>query len=294
MSQSVTRRTFLGTAAAAGAGVLLPGATSAARRTRRRRKVDVAIVGAGLAGLTAARQLSRAGLEVCVVEARDRVGGRTLNHTVQRGVVAEVGGQYVGPTQDRVLALAKAMGVGIFPTFNDGNNVLYAGGQRSTYPAVPGLSDNPDFQQAILNGIGGLDPMAAEVPVAAPVDRAQGRRVGRHDARRMGAHEHSLAGRAKDLRPCRRVHLGSRAARAVAPLRALLHRGRGQRDQQGQLHAPDQHRRRGPGEPLRRRFPADRAPGCPAAGLADSAGLAGAADRAGRRAGADYERPRDR
>jgi monoamine oxidase len=168
MSPSVTRRTFLGTAAVAGAGVLLPGATSAARRARRHRKVDVAIVGAGLAGLTAARQLSRAGLEVCVVEARDRVGGRTLNHTVQRGVIAEVGGQYVGPTQDRVLALAKAVGVGLFPTYNDGNNVLYVGGQRSTYPAVPGLADNPDFQEAILKGIGGLDPMAAEVPVNAP------------------------------------------------------------------------------------------------------------------------------
>ena len=167
MSQSVTRRTFLGTAAAAGAGVLLPGATSAARRTRRRRKVDVAIVGRSRRAHRGAPAL-RAGLEVCVVEARDRVGGRTLNHTVQRGVIAEVGGEYVGPTQDRVLALAKAMGVGTFPTYNDGNNVLYAGGQRSTYPAVPGLSDNPDFQQAILNGIGGLDPMAAEVPVAAP------------------------------------------------------------------------------------------------------------------------------
>ena len=42
------------------------------------------------------------------------MGGRTLNHRVQKGVIAEVGGQYVGPTQDRLLALAKAVGVDIF------------------------------------------------------------------------------------------------------------------------------------------------------------------------------------
>jgi monoamine oxidase len=164
-----SRREFLAGAAATGAGVLLPAELSAAgRRRRRRRKVDVAVVGAGLAGLAAARRLARAGKEVCVLEARNRVGGRVLNHRVQRGVIAELGGQFVGPTQDRVLALAEAVGVRTFPTYNEGENVLLLGGRRSRYPADPGLSPDPEFQEAILTAITELDPMAAEVPVEAP------------------------------------------------------------------------------------------------------------------------------
>jgi monoamine oxidase len=164
-----TRRELLAGAAATGTGLLLPAElTAAARRRRGRRRVDVAIVGAGLAGLTTAGRLARAGKEVCVIEARDRVGGRVLNRRVARGVIAEVGGQFVGPTQDRLLALAKSVGVGTFPTHNEGENVLLLGGRRSLYAANPGLSPDPQFQEAILRAITRLDPMAAEVPVEAP------------------------------------------------------------------------------------------------------------------------------
>ncbi|HZA19259.1 MAG TPA: FAD-dependent oxidoreductase, partial [Actinomycetota bacterium] len=68
----------------------------------KRREADVCIVGAGFAGLVAARDLVAAGPSVVVLEARDRVGGRVLNHDIGDGKVIEVGGQWVGPTQDRV------------------------------------------------------------------------------------------------------------------------------------------------------------------------------------------------
>src|SRR4051812_7923389 len=88
------------------------------------READVVVVGAGLAGLVAARAVKAAGASVVVVEARDRVGGRTLNHDIGDGKVVEVGGQWVGPTQHRMLALAREVGVETFPTYDEGENVI--------------------------------------------------------------------------------------------------------------------------------------------------------------------------
>ena len=81
-----------------------------------RREVEVAVVGAGLSGLTAARELRKHKVSVCVVEARDRVGGRTLDHQIGGGHVAEGGGQWIGPTQTAVLKLAKELGIETFET----------------------------------------------------------------------------------------------------------------------------------------------------------------------------------
>lgn len=94
--------------------------------------LDVAIVGAGLAGLTAARDLRYAGCESFVVlEARDRVGGRTLNYDVGGGYVTEVGGQWIGPGQTAVADLARELEVGTFPSYYAGRTVILGGDGRA-------------------------------------------------------------------------------------------------------------------------------------------------------------------
>src|SRR5919106_6828976 len=91
-------------------------------------QADVVVVGAGMAGLIAARDLLAANVSALVLEARNRVGGRLLNHTLENGAVVELGGQWVGPTQDRVLALAEELGIGIFQQYNEGESVTFIDG----------------------------------------------------------------------------------------------------------------------------------------------------------------------
>jgi monoamine oxidase len=90
------------------------------------RDCDVVVVGAGVAGLTAARELTGAGLEVLVLEARDRVGGRTLSRAIGEHAedIVEVGGQWVGPTQHEVLALVRELGISTYPTHVQGKNLF--------------------------------------------------------------------------------------------------------------------------------------------------------------------------
>ncbi|MFF3877860.1 flavin monoamine oxidase family protein [Streptomyces sp. NPDC001978] len=97
------------------------------------RDVDVVVVGAGLAGLTAARALVAAGKTVAVLEARDRVAGRNLGGFLSNGVPVEMGGQWVGPTQDAVLELIKELGLETFPSYDDGEAVTYLDGQAHRY-----------------------------------------------------------------------------------------------------------------------------------------------------------------
>jgi monoamine oxidase len=172
----VTRRGLLkaGAAGAAAAAALPEGADAARRRAAGRppgRRADVVVVGAGLSGLMAARRLVQQGRSVLVLEARDRVGGRTLNHSLGGGKVVEVGGEWVGPTQDHVVALAKELGIATFKTYNDGNNVYYANGLVTPYSSTGPLGPVPpdptaagDAEKAILQ----INNMATMVPVAAP------------------------------------------------------------------------------------------------------------------------------
>jgi monoamine oxidase len=131
------------------------------------RRTEVAIVGAGLAGLAAARALKAAGRKVVVVEARDRVGGRTLNHDLGDGKALELGAQWVGPTQDRMYELISELGIETFPTYGAGKNLFERGGRVSRYSGtIP--RTNPIGLAEVGLAMRRLNAMAREVPLDAP------------------------------------------------------------------------------------------------------------------------------
>jgi monoamine oxidase len=169
----VRRRELLAGGAGAAAAGALGGAASAlgktppGRRVPKQRVYDVAVVGAGLAGLNAASAVRAAGKSVIVIEARERVGGRNFDHQIAPGKVAELGGEWAGPGQDRVLALAKQLGVATFPTYSDGNSVYYSSGRVQTYSGdIPPA--NPASLVELEALIVELNQMAASVPADKP------------------------------------------------------------------------------------------------------------------------------
>ena len=176
-----TRRTLIGSATAGAAAAALPRvaraeaseeqSSSSLARLSVPKTADVVVVGAGLAGLSAARAIAAAGRSVVVLEARDRVGGRTWNRPITGGSYIDAGAEFVGPTQDRIKALAQAVGVETFHTYNSGNNVYWKDGTRQTYAASgptgiapPDPAYLPDIAQIIQK----LNTMATEIDVSAP------------------------------------------------------------------------------------------------------------------------------
>jgi monoamine oxidase len=172
MTNGITRRRLIGGAAAGAAIAALPNAGTAAAKGKTPPSADVIVVGAGLAGLTAARKIKRAGRSVIVLEARDRVGGRVLNHSLNSGSYSELGAMFIGPTQDRIKALADEVGAGTFPTYNTGNNVFIGGdGRREEFPNnTPFGTAPPDPVVAgdIAVAVSLLDQMSQSVPVDSP------------------------------------------------------------------------------------------------------------------------------
>ena len=128
---------------------------------------DVVIVGAGPSGLTAARELKKAGLSVAVLEARDRVGGRTWTDTID-GAMLEIGGQWVSPDQTALMELLDELGLKMYPRYRDGESVyIGADGKRTqytgdTFPVNETTKAEMDKLVAIL------DELAAEIGPTEP------------------------------------------------------------------------------------------------------------------------------
>lgn len=92
--------------------------------------VDVVVVGAGLSGLIAARELRKKGLRVLILEARARTGGRMIRQTTKTGAVIDLGGQWGGATHHRFESLVDELNIKTFPSYYDGKGVLLWDGSR--------------------------------------------------------------------------------------------------------------------------------------------------------------------
>lgn len=128
--------------------------------------VDVVIVGAGFAGLSAAERLTSLGVSVLVLEGRDRVGGRVLSGEVA-GVRVDLGGTWVSRRHTAIRDLAEKVGCTTVPQFTEGRNTLWFGGRRRTYTgSVPKLSPVALVNMARVQAA--LDKLAATIDVDAP------------------------------------------------------------------------------------------------------------------------------
>jgi monoamine oxidase len=133
-----------------------------------RMDADVCIVGAGYAGLTAARRLAQAARSVVVLEARERVGGRVWTKHIDDGAYLDMGGTWLGPGQDAAYALARELGVPTYPTYNDGDTVFVnRHGETHRYRGtIPRIGPMPIA--SLAQGMLRLDMMARSVDIDEP------------------------------------------------------------------------------------------------------------------------------
>ncbi|WP_233608568.1 flavin monoamine oxidase family protein [Nocardia stercoris] len=135
-------------------------------------EADVAVIGAGLSGLTAAYRLSQQGRSVVVLEASDRVGGRTVNLEVAPGVVVDGGAQWIGGKHTEMFDLLDELGIDTFDSYTAGRTIYQRRGVRADFKGtIPPLKRAvlADFAQAQFR----LEVMAGRVPDGKPWQAAK-------------------------------------------------------------------------------------------------------------------------
>ncbi|MEZ4442815.1 MAG: flavin monoamine oxidase family protein [Polyangiaceae bacterium] len=130
--------------------------------------VDCIIVGAGFAGLAAADRLASRGQRVTLLEARDRVGGRTATVPLADGTAVDVGGQWLGPTQDRMYALCRRFGREVYPMHVAGSNLLRLAGRNRRYRGHIPFRAPPWTLLNLGWVLARLELMARRIPLEAP------------------------------------------------------------------------------------------------------------------------------
>lgn len=135
-------------------------------------KLDVIIIGGGFSGLAAARILHQQGKKFLLIEARDRLGGRTHTRRLDDGSYVDIGGQWIGPTQDRMYSLCKEYNVKWYETYNQGKNIIDLNQVIKTYTGlIPKMDVTSLINIDLL--LKKLDRLARSISVEKPWDNHQ-------------------------------------------------------------------------------------------------------------------------